>query len=174
MNRVQALRNQVRSALARVRAARAQAAAEVQRVAAARDEIAGIRAAAAQRAASLARAQAAQRASLSTLRSRMAGWEAQVRELQQAMGTPGNPAGAVQQWFDGFAIPKAIVMCESGGNYGALNPSSGAGGAYQFLPETYKGLGGQAEAPHLAPKSEQDRLAAKLWADGQGRGNWEC
>ena len=104
----------------------------------------------------------------------MAGWETQVRELQQAMGTTGNPAGAVQQWFDGFAIPKAIVMCESGGNYGALNPSSGAGGAYQFLPETYKGLGGQADAPHLAPKSEQDRLAAKLWADGQGRGNWEC
>jgi Transglycosylase-like domain len=143
-------------------------------VAAARDEIARIRAAAAARAASLARAQAAQRASLSTLRSRMAGWEAQVRELQQAMGTPGNPAGAVQQWFDGFAIPKAIVMCESGGNYGALNPSSGAGGAYQMLPETYKGLGGQYSAPQLAPKSEQDRLAAKLWADGKGRGNWEC
>jgi chromosome segregation ATPase len=174
VNRVQALRNQVRSALARVRVARAQAAAEVKRVAAARDEIAGIRAAAAQRAAALARAQAAQRASLSTLRSRMAGWEQQVRALQAAMGTPGNAAGAVQQWFDGFAIPKNIVMCESGGDYGALNPSSGAGGAYQLLPSTYEGLGGQHEAPHLAPKSEQDRLAAKLWADGQGRGNWEC
>jgi len=174
VNRVQALRNQVRSALARVRAAREQAAAEVQRVAAARDEIARIRAAATQRAASLARAQAAQRASLSTLRSRMAAWEAQVRELQQAMGTPGSPAGAVQQWFDGFAIPKEIVMCESGGNYGALNPSSGAGGAYQMLPETYKGLGGKYAAPQLAPKSEQDRLAAKLWAGGQGAGNWAC
>jgi peptidoglycan hydrolase CwlO-like protein len=141
VNRVQALRNQVRSALARVRAARAQA---------------------------------AQRASLSTLRSRMAGWQQQVTELQAAMGTPGSPAGAVQQWFDGFAIPKNIVMCESGGDYGALNPSSGAGGAYQMLPSTYEGLGGKHEAPHLAPKSEQDRLAAKLWADGQGRGNWEC
>ena len=43
-----------------------------------------------------------------------------------------------------------------------------------MLPETYKGLGGKYDAPHLAPKSEQDRLAAKLWADGQGRGNWEC
>ena len=121
-------------------------------MAAARDEIARIRAAAAQRAASLARAQAAQRASLSTLRSRMAGWEQQVRALQAAMGTPGNPAGAVQQWFDGFAIPKDIVMCESGGNYGALNPSSGAGGAYQMLPETYKGLGGQVRG--AAPRSQ--------------------
>ena len=64
-------------------------------------------------------------------------------------------------------------MCESGGNYNALNPSSGAGGAYQFLPETYKGLGGQYKAPHLAPKWEQDRLAAKLWNGGAGRGNWD-
>jgi septal ring factor EnvC (AmiA/AmiB activator) len=174
VNRVQELRNQVRTALARVRAAREQAAVEVQRVAAARDEIAGIRAAAAQRAASLARAATAQRASLAALRSRMAGWEQQVRELQAAMGTPGDAAGTVNQWFDGFSIPKAIVMCESGGNYGALNPSSGAGGAYQLLPSTYEGLGGKYEAPHLAPKSEQDRLAAKLWADGKGRGNWEC
>ena len=174
VNRVQALRNEVRAALARVRAAREEAAAEVQRVASARDEIAAIRAAATKRAASLARARAAQQASLSTLRSRMAGWQEQVRRLQAATGAPGSPAGTVNQWFDGFAIPKAIVMCESGGNYGALNPSSGAGGAYQMLPETYKGLGGKYKAPHLAPKSEQDRLAAKLWADGQGRGNWEC
>jgi hypothetical protein len=143
-------------------------------VAAARDEIVQVRAAAAQRAAALARARAAAQASLSDLRSRMAGWTAQVRQLQQAAGTPGDAAGAVQQWFGDFAIPQGIVMCESGGNYGALNPSSGAGGAYQFLPETYKGLGGQHAAPHLAPKSEQDKLAAKLWDGGRGRGNWEC
>jgi hypothetical protein len=174
VNRVQALRNAVRAALARVAAARAQAAAEVERIAAARDEIARIRAAAAARAATLARARAAQQASLSAVRSRMAGWQARVQALQQASGAPGDVAGTVGQWFDGFAIPKNIVMCESGGNYGALNPSSGAGGAYQMLPETYKGLGGKHGAPHLAPKSEQDRLAAKLWADGQGRGNWAC
>ena len=174
VDRVQRLRDQVRGALQRVRAMRAQAAAEVARVAAARDEIAGIRAAAARRAAALAVARREQQASLSALRSRMAGWTAQVRALQAAAGTPGDAAGTVQQWFGDFAIPQGIVMCESGGNYGALNPSSGAGGAYQMLPETYKGLGGQYAAPHLAPKSEQDRLAAKLWDGGRGRGNWEC
>lgn len=174
VDRVQELRDEVRGALARVRAMRAAAAAEVERVAAARDEIAGIRATAARRAAALAGARAAAQASLSALRSRMAGWTAQVRELQAAAGTPGDAAGTVQQWFGDFAIPQQIVMCESGGNYGALNPSSGAGGAYQMLPETYKGLGGQHAAPHLAPKSEQDRLAAKLWDGGRGRGNWEC
>jgi septal ring factor EnvC (AmiA/AmiB activator) len=174
VNRVQRLRDQVRGALQRVRAMRAQAAAEVERVAAARDEIARIRAAASRRAAALARARAAQQASLADLRSRVAGWTAQVRALQAAAGAPGDAAGTVQQWFGDFAIPKGIVMCESGGNYGALNPSSGAGGAYQMLPETYEGLGGQYAAPHLAPKSEQDRLAAKLWDGGRGRGNWEC
>ncbi len=174
VDRVQRLRDQVRGALQRVRAMRAQAAAEVARVAAARDEIAGIREAASRRAAALARARAAQQASLADLRSRVAGWTAQVRALQAAAGTPGDAAGTVQQWFGDFAIPKNIVMCESGGNYGALNPSSGAGGAYQMLPETYEGLGGQYAAPHLAPKSEQDRLAAKLWDGGRGRGNWEC
>jgi septal ring factor EnvC (AmiA/AmiB activator) len=174
VNRVQDLRDQVRAALVQVRAARAQAAAEVERVAGARDEIVRIRAAAAQRAAALTRARAAAQASLSDLRSRMAGWTAQVRELQAAAGAPGDAAGTVQQWFGDFAIPKQIVMCESGGNYGALNPSSGAGGAYQMLPETYKGLGGKYAAPHLAPKSEQDRLAGKLWDGGRGRGNWEC
>ena len=174
VNRVQRLRDAVRGALARVRAMRAAAAAEVERVAAARDEIARIRATAARRAAALASARAAAQASLSALRSRMAGWTAQVRELQAAAGTPGDAAGTVQKWFGDFAIPQQIVMCESGGNYGALNPSSGAGGAYQMLPETYKGLGGKYAAPHLAPKSEQDRLAAKLWDGGRGRGNWEC
>ena len=174
VNRVQALRNEVRSALARVRAARAVAAAEVERVASARDEIARIRADAAKRAASLARAQAAQRDSLAQLRSRMAGWQEQVRQLQAATGSPGNPAGTVNQWFDGFTIPKEIVMCESGGNYGAVNPNSGAGGAYQLMPETYQGLGGKYGSPEKAPKWEQDKLAQKLWDGGRGRGNWEC
>jgi septal ring factor EnvC (AmiA/AmiB activator) len=174
VRRIKTLRNEVRTALARVRAAREAAAAEVQRLAAARESIVQVRAAAQERAARLARARAAQAAALATLRSRMAGWTEQVRQLQQAASRPGSPAATVEQWFDGFSIPKAIVMCESGGNYNALNPSSGAGGAYQFLPETYKGLGGKYAAPHLAPKSEQDKLAAKLWNDGAGRGNWEC
>ena len=49
-------------------------------------------------------------------------------------------------------------MCESGGNYSAVNPSSGAGGAYQILPSTWELYGGQGE-PQNAPKAEQDRIA---------------
>ena len=63
-------------------------------------------------------------------------------------------------------------MCESGGNYCAVNPSSGAGGAYQILPSTWELYGGQGE-PQNAPKAEQDRIAAEIWADS-GPSAWVC
>jgi predicted nucleic acid-binding Zn-ribbon protein len=174
VQRVEQLRDGVRGWLGRVRELRGLAGAEVARIGSARDAVARIRAAAETRAAALQRARAAQQAALANLRSRMAGWAAQVRALQAASGQGGSAGQTVGGWLGDFTIPQSIVMCESGGNYNALNPSSGAGGAYQFLPETYRGLGGQYKAPHLAPKSEQDRLAAKLWNGGAGRGNWEC
>jgi septal ring factor EnvC (AmiA/AmiB activator) len=174
VERVKGLRDRVRAALAEVKVLRASAQAEVDRLAAARAQAAQIRAAAVAKAAVARRAQASARSALADLRSRISGWTAQVAELQRAMGQRNTAAGAVQQWFGDFAIPQSIVMCESGGNYGAVNPTSGAGGAYQFLPSTYEGLGGKYASPNVAPKWEQDRLAAKLWAGGQGAGNWEC
>jgi chromosome segregation ATPase len=174
VRRVEELRNGVRSWLGRVRELRTLAGDEVARIGSARDEVVRIRAAAEARAANLRRARAAQQAALANLRSRMADWTAQVRALQAASGQGGNAGQTVGTWLGDFAIPQTIVMCESGGNYNALNPSSGAGGAYQFLPDTYRGLGGRFKAPHLAPKWEQDKLAAKLWNGGAGRGNWEC
>jgi hypothetical protein len=81
--------------------------------------------------------------------------------------------GTVERWLGGpFSIPAYIVMCESGGNYSALNPSSGAGGAYQILPSTWQLYGGQGE-PQDAPKAEQDRIAAEIWADS-GSSAWVC
>jgi hypothetical protein len=174
LTRVETLRDGVRSWLGRVRQLRGAAAAEVGRIASARDEVAQIRAAAQQRAAALTRARAAQQAALASLRSRISGWTAQVASLQAAMGQSGNAGSTVGQWLGDFSIPQSVVMCESGGNYRAKNPSSGAGGAYQFLPDTYKGLGGKYAAPELAPRWEQDALAKKLWNGGSGAGNWEC
>jgi hypothetical protein len=64
-------------------------------------------------------------------------------------------------------------MCESGGQN--LPPNSArASGYYQFLPSTWTGEGGDTPAAYLAPKSEQDRLAAKLWDGGRGASNWDC
>jgi predicted nucleic acid-binding Zn-ribbon protein len=175
VRRVQSLRDSVQALLARLSELRGLASGEVARMQVARDQVAQIRAAAEARAATLARARASQQAALAALRSRMSGWSNQVQALQQAGGGgPGTPGQTVGQWLGSFSIPKSVVMCESGGNYNAVNPHSGAGGAYQMLPTTYKGLGGRYKAPQLAPKWEQDRLAAKLWAGGQGSGNWAC
>jgi peptidoglycan hydrolase-like protein with peptidoglycan-binding domain len=72
----------------------------------------------------------------------------------------------------GYTIPSGIVQCESGGNYGAVNASSGAGGAYQIMPSTWAAYGGQG-LPQDAPKSEQDAIAAKIYAN-QGPSAWTC
>jgi len=72
----------------------------------------------------------------------------------------------------GYSIPSSIVQCESGGNYSAVNPSSGAGGAYQILPSTWQAYGGQG-LPENASKAEQDRIAGAIYAS-QGGSAWVC
>lgn len=72
----------------------------------------------------------------------------------------------------GFSIPTYIVMCESGGNYHALNPSTGAGGAYQIEPGTWRAYGGTG-SPQNAPKAEQDAIALKIY-QAEGSSPWSC
>ncbi|HWH93325.1 MAG TPA: transglycosylase family protein, partial [Baekduia sp.] len=72
-----------------------------------------------------------------------------------------------------WAIPWAVVQCESGGQNLPPN-SAGASGYYQMMPATWKGLGGSTSAAYRASKAEQDRLAAKLWNGGAGASNWVC
>jgi hypothetical protein len=81
------------------------------------------------------------------------------------------PHGQTPAYSGGrWAIPASIVMCESGGNYNAVNGSSGARGAYQLMPSTYAAYGGDGS---WSP-ADQDRVAAKVWAGGAGRGQWSC
>ena len=95
-------------------------------------------------------------------------------EEQQAAQQQESPSGSGSPAYLGgpYSIPTYIVMCESGGNYHALNASSGAGGAYQILPSTWAAYGGQG-APQNAPKAEQDRIAAEIWRDS-GPSAWSC
>ena len=72
-----------------------------------------------------------------------------------------------------WAIPWAIVQCESGGQNLPPN-SAGASGYYQFMPATWRALGGSTPEAYQASKEEQDRLAAILWAGGAGARNWVC
>jgi peptidoglycan hydrolase-like protein with peptidoglycan-binding domain len=72
----------------------------------------------------------------------------------------------------GYSIPSGIVQCESGGSYSAVNPQTGAGGAYQILPSTWQAYGGQG-LPQDASPAEQDRIASEIYAS-QGPSAWAC
>ena len=141
-------------------------------VEAARDEIAAARAAAEARAAQLQDARAAQAASVEQLEGQMSEWTEEVQRLEDISEEEATEEVANWNNFGPWAIPEAIVMCESGGNFQALNPSSGAGGAYQILPSTWAAYGGK-RLPHQAPPAEQHRIAAMIWADS-GPAAWVC
>jgi peptidoglycan hydrolase CwlO-like protein len=168
--RVRELRNEVSRQLEAVSEARDAQAAHNDEVAAARDQIAAVRARAEARAAVLEQARTEQAAALSSLRDQVGTWEEQIQEAQAVSAAQAQQE--VADWVGSWAIPEAIVMCESGGNWGAVNPSSGAGGAYQILPSTWELYGGQG-LPQNASPAEQSRIAAQIWADS-GAAAWEC
>jgi len=169
--RVEQVRNQFRHELKLVAALKARVDAYNERLAAARSEIAAVRRRATATAARLDSLSAARSESLAILKSRIGEWVSEIEAAEAASRAAAEET--VGRWLGGpFSIPTYIVMCESGGNYGAVNPSSGAGGAYQILPSTWDLYGGQG-APQDAPKEEQDRIAAEIWADSGGSA-WVC
>jgi septal ring factor EnvC (AmiA/AmiB activator) len=170
-SRVAQVRGTVTAALRRVASLKARVDSYNERLAAGRSEVAGVREDAEVAADHLQAVAATRSAALAQLKSKMSDW---VNEIQAAEAASREEAeGEVERWLGGpYSIPAYIVMCESGGNYSALNPSSGAGGAYQILPSTWELYGGDGE-PQNAPKAEQDRIAAEIWADS-GSSAWVC
>ena len=168
--RVSALREQVSDRIERISAIEAGVAEQRRRLEVARAGIAAARAEAERRASEIAAAQADARAALGELQQRISGWELEVR--RQAAAEIAASEGSEAFLGGPYAIPTYIVICESGGNYRALNPSSGAGGAYQILPSTWRAYGGSG-LPHEASKAEQDRIAAIIWRE-DGPGAWSC
>jgi peptidoglycan hydrolase CwlO-like protein len=171
-DRVAEVRAAVHSEVLKVSDLKAEAIAYDEQLEAARAEIAEVREAAEASAARLQSLSASREASLATLKGDIAEWVDEVQEARLAE-SEAEAEEEVGRWLGGpYAIPTYIVMCESGGNYSALNPSSGAGGAYQILPSTWELYGGQGE-PQNAPKAEQDRIAGEIWADS-GPSAWVC
>jgi peptidoglycan hydrolase CwlO-like protein len=165
-SRVEQVRNQVRGELRAVADLKQRADAYDARLVAARSEVAVVRGEAESAAAELRSVAASRSAALSTLKSRIGTWVSDIEKAEAASRAAAEEE--VGRWLGGpFTIPSYIVMCESGGDYGALNAASGAGGAYQILPSTWALYGGQGE-PQNAPKAEQDRIAAEIWADSGG------
>jgi multidrug efflux pump subunit AcrA (membrane-fusion protein) len=152
------------SVLGRLAARRREAA---QAIAARRAALASMRNALAARQATLVSARAARsRALAGTRAGRIDAQRALDRLIAQRARAAEGPGGP-------WAIPWPIVQCESGGQN--LPPNgAGASGYYQMLPSTWAGLGGSTPHAYLAPKAEQDRLAAALWAGGAGAHNWVC
>jgi hypothetical protein len=154
-------------ALGRLEDRRQERAVEVQRR---RDALTTMRDGLAQREAGLERVRAARADALAGTRSGRARAERELRRLIAARArAAANRAGPGGPW----AIPWAIVQCESGGQNLPPN-SAGASGYYQFMPATWRRLGGSTPHAYQAPKAEQDRLAAQLWAGGAGAHNWVC
>lgn len=171
-DRVAAVRATVHRQVLKVTDLKAEAIAYDERLEGARAEIGAVRAAAQASAARLQSLGASREASLATLKSDIADWVVEIQEARLAE-SEAEAEEEVGRWLGGpYSIPTYIVMCESGGNYSALNPSSGAGGAYQILPSTWELYGGKGE-PQNAPKAEQDRIAAEIWADS-GPSAWVC
>jgi septal ring factor EnvC (AmiA/AmiB activator) len=175
-DRVAEVRSAIQGEVVEVNALKRQAVAYDERLAAARERIGAVRTAAEEAAGELDAVRASRAASLAKLKGDIGGW---VKEIQQVRAEEARAASEAEaeeevgRWLGGpYSIPTYIVMCESGGNYSAVNPSSGAGGAYQILPSTWELYGGQGE-PQNAPKAEQDRIAGEIWADS-GASAWVC
>ena len=152
--------------LGRLTAQRRAAAQTVQRH---HDALAQIASGLRQRRAVLARARQARLASLRTTRASRIHAERVLQQLLAQRQQAASQSGPGGPW----AIPWAIVQCESGGQNLPPNSAS-ASGYYQILDSTWAGLGGSTSHAFEGSKAEQDRLAAKLWAGGAGAHNWVC
>lgn len=59
-------------------------------------------------------------------------------------------------------IMRGLRTQESGGNYKAINPTSGASGAYQYLRSTWNGYKGFGEARSAPPEIQDERVRSDL------------
>ena len=171
-DRVASLRDQVAGQVHEIADLKRETEAEAARLDATRASFEETEAEARQGIAAVAAARSEIQADLSGVEDQISDLEAEQAEQAELAEEAEQEAGSPAYEGGPYAIPTYIVMCESGGNYHALNPSSGAGGAYQILPSTWRAYGGQG-LPHQAPKPEQDRIAAEIWADS-GPSAWSC
>jgi hypothetical protein len=82
--------------------------------------------------------------------------------VQNAASSPGASSAG--------SLPACTWQPESGGNWSAVNSSSGAGGYYQITPGTWAAYGGTG-SPQSASPAEQTAIAQKIWAS-QGSSAW--
>jgi peptidoglycan hydrolase CwlO-like protein len=150
-----------------------------------RDAMATMREALAARQASFAEAKQARLAALGNARSNRKKLEGELDKLIEeqrkaanatppSSGIPTAPGNSLGP-NGGWAIPWAIVQCESGGQNFPPNWAT-ASGYYQIITSTWDLFGGKEFAPqaYLASKAQQDIVASRIYNGGAGIGNWDC
>jgi len=70
------------------------------------------------------------------------------------------------------SFQQCVIQAESGGNASAVNPSSGAGGLYGFLPSTWQALG-HSGLPENASVAEQNQAFQQEYAQS-GTSAWSA
>jgi peptidoglycan endopeptidase LytE len=88
--------------------------------------------------------------------------EAAAAEEAEAAAVPAAPStGAPTSGSPASPALDSIAACESGGDYGAVDPSGTYHGAYQFDQQTWESVGGSG-SPSSASAAEQDARAQQL------------
>ena len=93
-----------------------------------------------------------------------------------AVSAPAAPAAVTQPastaTYGGASgsYQACVIAAESGGNASAVNPVSGAGGLYQFLPSTWAALG-HSGLPQNASVAEQNQAFQQEYAQS-GTSAW--
>lgn len=87
--------------------------------------------------------------------------------VSYAPAAPAAPAPAQASYSGSGGFQSCVIQAESGGNASAVNPSSGAGGLYQFLPSTWQSLG-YSGLPQDASVATQNAAFAKEYAQSGG------
>lgn len=89
-----------------------------------------------------------------------------------AQAAPAPPASSGSFSAAAGSFQQCVITRESGGNAGAVNPSSGAGGLYQFLPSTWAALG-HSGLPENASVAEQNQAFQQEYAQS-GTSAWSA
>lgn len=68
--------------------------------------------------------------------------------------------------YSGSGMEACIISRESGGNPRAVNPTSGAGGLYQFLPSTWAALGHSGQPQNASVAEQRQAFEQEVAASG--------
>jgi resuscitation-promoting factor RpfC len=90
----------------------------------------------------------------------------------ESTGTEAPAPSAASYSAAPGSFQDCVIQAESGGNPSAVNPVSGAGGLYQFLPSTWQALGFSG-LPQDASVAEQNAAFAKEYAES-GTSAWSA